>query len=106
MLVCGSCFIATSCDQHLLKLIARKPNFYLHEVTPLECKDSKELFNWQAFGDEEAPYYFKMLAKDVNKGCGGLLLALKVVGSSLFGKMSNEDLECIWPKAIDAVRRD
>ena len=101
-----SCIIVTSRDRHLLKLIGGKFNFYLHEVTPLGCEDSQKLFNWHAFGDEEAPQNFNALANDVSKACYGLPLALKVVGSSLFGKTSNEDQECIWPEAIDALKGD
>lgn len=102
----GSCIIITSRDQHLLKIIAGNSNFYLHEVTPLEIDDSQKLFNLHAFGDEEAPENFKALAHEVNKACNGLPLALKVMGSSLFDKRSDEDLECIWPEAVDALKED
>ena len=106
LLARGSCIIVTSRDRHLLKHIARKSNYYLYEVTPLDCEDSQRLFNWHAFGDEEAPKNFKALANDISNACGGLPLALKVVGSSLFGKTSNEDQSYIWTEAVDVMKGD
>ena len=100
----GSCIIVTSRDQHVLKLIGGQTNFYLYEVTLLGCEDSMKLFNWHVFGDEEAPNAFKGVANAVSKACGGLPLALKVVGSSLSDKISDEDRKCIWPEAIDALK--
>ena len=76
----------TSRNQHLLQLIAGKCYLLLYKVPPLDCKESKKLVNWHAFGDEETPKKFTAVANDVSKACGGLPLALKVVGSSLFGK--------------------
>ena len=106
LLAWGSCIIVTSRDRHLLKLIAGKSNHCLYEVTPLDCEDSQRLFNWHAFGDEEAPKNFKALANDISNACGGLPLALEVVGSSLFGKTSDEDQSYIWAEAIDAMKGD
>ena len=106
LLALGSCIIVTSRDRHLLKFIVGRSNFYLHEVLPLGCDESQRLFNSHAFGDEEAPKNFKALANKVSVACGGLPLALKVVGSSLFGRTSDEDLKCIWPEAIDALKED
>ena len=106
LLARGSCIIVTSRDQQLLKLIAGKSNHCLYEVTPLDCEDSQRLFNWHAFGDEEAPENFKALANDISNACGGLPLALKVVGSRLFGKTSNEDQSYIWTEAVDVMKGD
>ena len=104
LLATGSCIIVTSRDQHLLKLIAGESSFSLYVVQPLGCDDSQKLFNMHAFGNKEAPKAFKALANDVSKACGGLPLALKVVGSSLFGKSSDEDRESIWLDAIETLR--
>ena len=89
-----------------MKLIVGKFDYYLYEVTPLGCEDSQKLFNWYAFGDEEAPKNFHTLANDISNACGGLPLALKVVGSSLFGKTSDEEKSYIWTEAIDAMKGD
>ena len=96
LLCLGSCIIFSSQDQHLLKIIGGNSNFYLHEVIPLRCDDSKKLFNWHAFGNVEALEKLKVVANDVNKACSCLPLALKVVGFSLFDKKINEDLEYVW----------
>ncbi|KAG0615472.1 hypothetical protein M758_5G044100 [Ceratodon purpureus] len=106
LLALGSCIIVASRDYHFLKLTTRKCSFYLHEVTLLGCEDSQKLFNCYAFGDEDAPMNFKSLAGNVSKACGGLPLALKVVGSNLFGKLSEEDRECIWPEAVEVLKGD
>ncbi|KAG0557244.1 hypothetical protein KC19_11G113000 [Ceratodon purpureus] len=101
----GSCIIVTSRDRHVLKVISGEfQNFSLHEVTPLETNDATKLFNLYAFRSEEALPKFKDVANDVSKACGGLPLALKVVGSSLMDKKSDEDLECIWPEAVNALK--
>ncbi|KAG0564197.1 hypothetical protein KC19_8G091300 [Ceratodon purpureus] len=106
LLAPGSCIIVTSRDRHILKAIGGECNFYLHEVKPLGSDDSQQLFNFYAFGNGEIPPKFKTLANDVSKACGGLPLALEVAGSSLIDKKSDEDLECIWPEAVDALRED
>ncbi|KAG0564196.1 hypothetical protein KC19_8G091200 [Ceratodon purpureus] len=106
LLAPGSCIIVTSRDRHVLKAIGGGCNFFLHEVKPLGSDDSQQLFNFYAFGNVEIPPKFKTLANDVSKACGGLPLALKVVGSNLIDKKSNEDLEYIWPEAVDALRED
>ncbi|KAG0576085.1 hypothetical protein KC19_5G054400 [Ceratodon purpureus] len=102
----GSCIIVTSRDHQLLRVTTRECSFYLHEVRLLGCEDSQKLFNWYAFGDKEAPKNFTPLANHVRKACGGLALALKVVGSNLFGKISKEDQESIWAEAAEALKGD
>ncbi|KAG0563627.1 hypothetical protein KC19_8G046500 [Ceratodon purpureus] len=103
----GSCIIVTSRDYKVLKVIGGEfGDFSLHEVTPLEHDDARKLFNLYAFRSEEALPKFKDVANDVSKACGGLPLALKVVGSSLIDMTSDEDLECIWPEAVDALKGD
>ncbi|KAG0626627.1 hypothetical protein M758_2G138900 [Ceratodon purpureus] len=106
LLAQGSCIIATSRDQHLLKIIGGESNTYIHEVTPLGIDDSQKLFNLHAFRNEDIPQDFKAIAKKVTNACGGLPLALKAVGSSLRDKRSSEDLECIWPEAVAALKKD
>ncbi|KAG0563674.1 hypothetical protein KC19_8G050100 [Ceratodon purpureus] len=106
LLAPGSCIIVTSRDRYVLNEISGQCNFFLHEVKPLGSDDSQQLFNLHAFGNGEVPPKFKSVANDVSKACGGLPLALKVVGSSLIGKKSDEDLEYIWPEAADALKED
>jgi hypothetical protein len=61
-------------------------------------------FILHAFGSEEAPKELESLVNNIVIACGGIPLALKVVGSSLFDRRSEEDF--IWPKAADALKRD
>ncbi|KAG0607740.1 hypothetical protein M758_8G051100 [Ceratodon purpureus] len=106
LLAPGSCIIVTSRDRHVLNEIGGQCNFFLHQVRPLGSDDSQQLFNLHAFGDGEVPPKFKNVASDVRKACGGLPLALKVAGSSLIDKKSDEDLEYIWPEAVDALKEN
>ncbi|KAG0557221.1 hypothetical protein KC19_11G111500 [Ceratodon purpureus] len=106
LLAPGSCIIVTSRDRHILNEIGGQCNYFLHEVRPLGSDDSQELFNLHAFGNGKVPPKFKNLANDVSKACGGLPLALKVAGSSLSDKKSDEDLKGIWLEAVDALKED
>ncbi|KAG0563685.1 hypothetical protein KC19_8G051300 [Ceratodon purpureus] len=103
----GSCIIVTSRNCHVLKVVDKESqSFSLHEVTPLEIDDARKLFNLYAFRSEEALPKFKDIANNVSKACGGLPLALKIVGSSLIDMTSDEDLECIWSEAVSALKGD
>ncbi|KAG0607725.1 hypothetical protein M758_8G049800 [Ceratodon purpureus] len=105
LLAHGSWIIVTSRDCEVLKVIGEEfGDISFHEVTPLEHDDARKLFNLYAFRSERALPKFKAVVDDVSKACGGLPLALKVVGSSLMDKISDEDLECIWPEAVDALK--
>jgi hypothetical protein len=91
LLALKNLIIVTSCDQHLLRIIARKTNFHLYEVSLLEWYELRRLFNLYAFYNEKAPNSFMALADGVSNACSGLPQTLKVVGSSLFDKKPNED---------------
>ncbi|KAG0563729.1 hypothetical protein KC19_8G055000 [Ceratodon purpureus] len=106
LLAPGSCIIVTSRDRHILNEIGGQCNIFFHEVKPLGSDNSQQLFNFHAFGNGKAPPKFKSLANDVSKACEGLPLALKVAGSSLSDKKSDEDLKGIWPEAVDALKED
>ncbi|KAG0622301.1 hypothetical protein M758_3G088200 [Ceratodon purpureus] len=102
----GSRIIITSRDRGVFKNVARRVNLeqFLFDVSPLNLQNSNVLFNRYAFGTEEAPTKYKGIAKDVVKACGGMPLALKVMGSTLFDERSNEDRETIWLEAVDALK--
>ena len=103
----SSRIIVTSRDRSILTSVAGRTNYrhYLFDVSTLGPDESNLLFNWYAFQAEEAPEGFKDLANDIVKSCDGLPLALRVIGSSLFDKRSDEDKQTIWPEAIDALRQ-
>ena len=103
----ASRIIVTSRDRSVLNKIASRTQIghYLFDVCKLSMAESNLLFNWHAFHTKEAPKEFEDLAKSIVKACGGLPLALKVTGSSLFDKRLDEDRETIWPEAVDALRQ-
>ncbi len=62
----------------------------LHMKT-LSPEDSWSLFHVHAFGtSSNVPHRLEALAKSMAEECGGLPLALKVVGAAMFGKTSDE----------------
>lgn len=103
----GSRIVITSRDRSVLNNVAGRSRLehYFFEVAPLDSDASNMLFNWHAFHVKEAPEDFRDLAKDVVKACGGLPLALKVVGSSLFDKGLDGDKGTIWLEAIQALKQ-
>ncbi|KAG0584090.1 hypothetical protein KC19_3G184300 [Ceratodon purpureus] len=104
----GSRIIVTSRDRSVFNHLAgrSKLEHCLYDVSTLDVEESNMLFNWHAFQADEAPEELKGVAKDVVKGCGGLPLALKVIGSSLFVVRSEEDSEAIWLEAVHALRQN
>ncbi|KAG0627123.1 hypothetical protein M758_2G175500 [Ceratodon purpureus] len=104
----GSRIIVTSRDRSVFNNVAgrSKLKHCLYDVSTLGVEESSMLFNWHAFQADEAPEQLKGVAKEVVEGCGGLPLALKVVGSSLFDVRSDEDSEAIWLEAMRALRQN
>ncbi|KAG0582711.1 hypothetical protein KC19_3G079300, partial [Ceratodon purpureus] len=103
----GSRIIVTSRDLSIFNNVAGRAELdhYLYHVSTLDLEESNMLFNWHAFHSEVALDEYKVVAKDVVEACGGLPLALKVIGSSLFDKRLDGDVETIWPEAVYAVRQ-
>ncbi|KAG0623115.1 hypothetical protein M758_3G149500 [Ceratodon purpureus] len=104
----GSRIIVTSRDRSVSNHVAgrSKLEHCLYDVSTLGVEESSMLFNWHAFQADEAPEELKGVAKEVVEGCGGLPLALKVIGSSLFDVRPDEDSEAIWLEAVHALRQN
>ncbi|XP_024371770.1 probable disease resistance protein At1g61300 isoform X2 [Physcomitrium patens] len=69
----------------------------------LDEENSWKLFCWQAFrGTSHVPPELEKLAKDVMGECGGLPLALKVIGSVFAGKTDRRFWELCLQKLRDA----
>ncbi|XP_028076619.1 TMV resistance protein N-like [Camellia sinensis] len=72
-----------------------------HEVYKVENFDeaeSFELFSWHAFGQDHPMEGFIEHSKRVIQYCGGLPLALQVLGSSLSGKSAH-----VWESALEKL---
>jgi hypothetical protein len=66
---------------------------------------AQQLFNWHAFYSEQASDRFRDLAKEVADACGGLPLALEVMGAYLFDKKDPKH-EVVWKEATRSLRVD
>lgn len=90
--------IVTSRDWSLLKDVVGRTNLDHHkfDVPTLESHESNMLFLRHAFNSDKALEGYQELASNVVDACGGLPLALKVIGSILFDKRDNEARDTIW----------
>ncbi|XP_031249162.1 TMV resistance protein N-like [Pistacia vera] len=93
----GSRILITTRDEHLLRT-HRVDKVYKAEV--LDDDEALQLFSLKAFDDQPSKEYVE-LSKCVVKYAGGLPLALKVLGSFLFGRSVEE-----WTSALNRLDRD
>ncbi|KAG2380973.1 TMV resistance protein [Vigna angularis] len=63
---------------------------YVYEMDTMDENVSVELFNWHAFGEAKLREDFVKLARSAVSYCGGLPLALEVLGSYLSKRSVNE----------------
>ncbi|KAM5562884.1 hypothetical protein ABKV19_017856 [Rosa sericea] len=80
----GSKIIITTSCARLVE--AHRQFVKLHQVKTLGYNESLKLFSWHAFGQSHPIETYMDLSPRVVDHCGGLPLALKVLGSSLSGK--------------------
>ncbi|XP_021803079.1 TMV resistance protein N-like [Prunus avium] len=91
----GSKIIITTRRARLLKA---------HQVTEvyavgtLTQEESLELFSWHAFGQDHPVEDYIEYSEKLVDHCGGLPLALKVLGSSLLGESI-----CLWKSALEKL---
>lgn len=83
----GSVIIITTRDAHLLNLLEAKPIYRMREMDKYE---SLELFSWHAFKQASPLENFIQLSHELVAYCGGLPLALEVLGSYLFDRKFEE----------------
>ncbi|XP_040994396.1 disease resistance protein RPV1-like [Juglans microcarpa x Juglans regia] len=91
----GSRVIITCRDSHLL--ITHKVND-IYEVELLQTADALQLFSLSAFHRTHPPQNYEDLSMDFVNYAGGLPLALKVLGSFLFGRTIDA-----WKSARDQL---
>ncbi|KAG5235150.1 TMV resistance protein [Salix suchowensis] len=90
----GSRVIITTKDERLLLKVDQK-----FQVEELKRDASLQLFSWHAFRDNKPSKDYIELSNDVVDYCGGIPLALEVLGSSL--SMKNKSR---WKCVIDKLR--
>lgn len=88
----GSKIIVTTRHERLLN---PREVHEVHQVSPLNSEDSLELFSLHAFGQAHPIDDFLEYAMRVVHYCGGLPLALQVLGSSLSGRSVD-----VWVSAL------
>ncbi|PON63964.1 TIR-NBS-LRR-like protein [Parasponia andersonii] len=93
----GSRIIITTRDEHLLKQLEVDSIYMAKEMTDTE---SLELFSWHAFRRSYPGEGYFGLSRSVVSYCGGLPLALEVLGSFLFGRNTPE-----WESALEKLKR-
>ncbi|XP_058216248.1 disease resistance protein RPV1-like [Rhododendron vialii] len=92
----GSKIIITTRRERLLGAY----EFYkVHRLENLSDGESLELFSWHAFGKGCPNNGYKELSKRVVSYCGGIPLAIKVLGSSLSGNCLN-----VWKSQLEKLK--
>ncbi|KAJ6854510.1 disease resistance protein RUN1-like [Populus alba x Populus x berolinensis] len=92
----GSRVIITTRDSNLLRQADRT-----YQIKELTRDQSLRLFSWHAFMDTKPAEDYIELSKDAVDYCGGLPLALEVMGACLSGKKNRDGWQCV----IDKLRR-
>ncbi|CAL5329887.1 unnamed protein product [Camellia sinensis] len=92
----GSKVIITTRHERLLQ---PHKDHEVHNVEKLDEDESCELFSWHAFGQNHPIKVFMEHSKRVVQYCGGLPLALQVLGSSLSGKSVD-----VWESALEKLK--
>ncbi|XP_057451804.1 uncharacterized protein LOC130743576 [Lotus japonicus] len=93
----GSVIIVTTRDVRLLKSLKVDNVYKMEEMNQTECL---ELFSWHAFGEASPRKNLIGLSTNVVAYCGGLPLALEVLGSYL-----NEREELEWKSVLSKLER-
>ncbi|KAM2143246.1 hypothetical protein ACFX1R_047066 [Malus domestica] len=93
----GSRIIITTRDEQVLNIKKVDKRYKAQEMTD---EEALELLSWHAFGNPCPDEEYIELARDVVDYCGGLPLALKVVGRLLATKKSKS----IWEGTLNKLR--
>ncbi|XP_024628955.1 disease resistance protein RUN1 isoform X2 [Medicago truncatula] len=93
----GSVLIITTRDGRLLKSLSGD---HIFTMTEMDEDQSLELFCWHAFQKPYPRYSFSELTKNVVGYCGGLPLALEVLGSYLSKRTTRE-----WRSALSKLEK-
>nr|XP_023911674.1 TMV resistance protein N-like [Quercus suber] len=94
----GSRIIVTSRDSHLLKICGVND---IYSAKGLSNDDALQLFSWRAFKKPYPEENYVDFSKGFVNYAQGLPLALKVLGSLLFAKRTEE-----WKSALDKLKEE
>jgi hypothetical protein len=89
--------IVTTRDVRLLNVLEVD---YVYGVEELNNIESLELFSWHAFREANPKVDFLSLSREVVAYCGGLPLALEVLGSYLYKRRKEE-----WQSVLSKLKR-
>ncbi|TQE04826.1 hypothetical protein C1H46_009540 [Malus baccata] len=95
----GSRIIITTQDERLLKQV----NMKMDKTYPLKEMNDEEalkLFSWHAFGNSWPKEGYLELSKEVVSYCGGLPLALEVLGGSMIERTPTE-----WKNQLEKLKK-
>ncbi|CAL5399030.1 unnamed protein product [Camellia sinensis] len=92
----GSKIIITTRHERLLRA---HEVCHIHKVGNLDYNESLELFSLHAFGQNRPIDGFIEVSKRVIQYCGGLPLAIKILGSSLSGKRLD-----VWKSQLEKLK--
>ncbi|KAL5575997.1 hypothetical protein UlMin_017696 [Ulmus minor] len=93
----GSRIIVTTRDEHVLKQLEVDAIYKAEEMNGTE---SLELFSWYAFRRSNPNEKYSELSRMVVDYCGGLPLALEVLGSFLYRRSTTE-----WQGTLEKLKR-
>jgi adenylate kinase family enzyme len=93
----GSRIIITTRDEQLLKALEVDEVYTAKEMSENE---SMELFSWHAFRSSYPTEDYMDLSRSVVAYCGGLPLALEVLGSFLYARRMKD-----WKSALEKLKR-
>ena len=91
----GSRVIITTRDSNLLREADQT-----YQIEELKPDEALQLFSWHAFKDSKPAKDYNELSKKAVGYCGGLPLALKVIGALLYRKNRGR-----WEREIDNLSR-
>ncbi|XP_043691730.1 disease resistance protein RPV1-like [Telopea speciosissima] len=92
----GSRIIITTRDEHLLNVLEADEVYNVEELNTIE---SLQLFSWNAFRTKRPVEDYVGISLEVVDYVGGIPLALKILGSYLFGRSKQE-----WRTAIEKIK--
>ncbi|XP_050128825.1 disease resistance protein RUN1-like [Malus sylvestris] len=93
----GSILIITTRDEHILNQLRVKMRY---PAWGMNKEEALELFSWHTFENSCPDEEYLELSKKVVSYCGGLPLALQVLGSSLIGRPIIE-----WESHLEKLKR-